>query len=93
MSLQLLIQEHRNPLLFFSGVSSVSTRDAKGPGDYGIGVFIGEEVDGVGDVDPRNTVMVDAETLLEAPLGGLTDLGIFSPTAKVLAFLKYQHPD
>jgi hypothetical protein len=33
----------------FSGVSSVSTRDAKESGDCGSGVFVAEEVDGVGD--------------------------------------------
>lgn len=77
----------------FSGVSSVSTRDTEGPGDYVIGVFIGEEVHEVGDVDSRNTIMVDAETLLRGPFGGLTDLGLFSPIAEVLVFLKYQHPD
>jgi hypothetical protein len=33
----------------FPGVSSVSTRDAEGPGHCGLGVFIAEEVDGVGD--------------------------------------------
>lgn len=55
----------------FSGVSSDSTRDAEGTGDYGIGVFLGEEVDGVGAVDSRNTIMVDAETLLEALLEDL----------------------
>lgn len=32
-----------------SEVSSVSTSDAEGPGGCGSGVFIAEEVDGVGD--------------------------------------------
>jgi len=82
MSLQLLIREHQNPLLFFSGVSSVSTRDAEGPGDYGIGVFTGEEVDGVGDVDSRNTIMVDAETILEALSEDLQTWDYFPPLPK-----------
>jgi hypothetical protein len=82
MSLQLLIQEYQNPLLLYSVVSSVSTRDDEGPGDYEIGVFIGEEVDGVGDVDSRNTTVVDAETLLEALLEDLQTWEYFSPVPK-----------
>jgi hypothetical protein len=81
MSLQLLIREHQNPLLFFSGVSSISTRDYEGPGDYGIGVFIGEEVDRV-DVDSRNTIMVDAETILEAHSEDLQTWDYFPPLLK-----------
>jgi len=42
------VQGHLGPLLVF-GVSSISTSDAEGPGDCGSGVFIAEEVDGVGD--------------------------------------------
>lgn len=93
MSLQLLVQEHQNPLLFLSGVSSVSTRDAEGPVNYGKGVFIiSEEVDG-GDEDSGNTIMVNTEKLLEAFLEDLQTWDYFPPTAKILAFLKYQHPD
>jgi len=36
-------------LPIFSGVSSVSTRDAAGPGDWGATVFTAEEVDRVGE--------------------------------------------
>ena len=78
MSLQLLIQEHQHPLLFFLE-SSDSTRDAVGTGDYGIGVFIGEEGNGVGNVDSRNTRMVDADTLLEALLEDLQTWDYFPP--------------
>jgi len=67
---------------FLGGVSSVSTRDAEGPGDYGIGVFIGQDVDGVGDVDSRNTIMVDTETLLEAVLKDLQTWEYFPPLSK-----------
>jgi hypothetical protein len=52
--------------IYFSGVSSVSTRDAEGPWDCGRGVFIAEEVHGVGDMESGDTTMVDVETLLEA---------------------------
>jgi len=47
----------------FSGVSSVCTRHAKGPGDCRRGVFVADEVDGVGDKGSGDTMMVDAETL------------------------------
>jgi hypothetical protein len=47
----------------FSGVSSVCNRHAEGPGDCGRGVFVAEEVDGVGDKGLGDTTMVDAETL------------------------------
>jgi hypothetical protein len=33
----------------FLGVSSLSTRDTEGPGHCGSGVFIAEELGGVGD--------------------------------------------
>jgi len=46
--IHLLVQRHLGSLLFF-GDSSVSTSDAEGPGGCGSGVFIAEEVDGVGD--------------------------------------------
>jgi len=61
----------------FSGVSSDSTRDAEGTGDHEIGVFIGKEVDGGGTVDSKNTIMVDAETLLEALLEDLQTWNYF----------------
>ena len=35
-------------LLFVFGVPSVSTRDAEGLGDHGSGLFIAEDIDGVG---------------------------------------------
>jgi hypothetical protein len=47
----------------FSGVSSVSTRDAEGPGDSGSGIFIAEEV-GVGDKWSGDTTTVDVQILL-----------------------------
>jgi hypothetical protein len=39
----------------FLRVSSLSTRDAEGTGHCGSGVFIGEELDGVGDKQSDNT--------------------------------------
>ena len=59
--LQLLVQEHRGPLVFFA-VSSISTRDAKGPGHCGTGVFIMEEVYCVGDRWTRYVTTVNVET-------------------------------
>jgi len=47
----------------FSGVCSICTRHAKGPGDCQRGVFVAEEVDGVGDKGLGDTMKVDAETL------------------------------
>ena len=47
----------------FSGISSVCTRHAEGPGECGRGVFVAEEVDGVGDKGSGDITMVDAETL------------------------------
>ena len=46
-------------------ISSISTRQAEGPGECGSGVFIAEEVDGVGDMGLGDSTMVDAETFLE----------------------------
>jgi hypothetical protein len=68
----------------FCGVSSISTRDAEGPGDCGSGVFIAVEI-GVGDKGSGNTTMVDAETLLEV-YGTI----LASSTAKVSGFTEYQ---
>jgi hypothetical protein len=34
--------------LYFSEVSSISTKDVEGPADCGSGVFIAEEFDGIG---------------------------------------------
>jgi hypothetical protein len=48
----------------FSGVSSVSTRHADGPGNCGSGVFIAEEVERVGDKESGDATMIDVETLL-----------------------------
>jgi hypothetical protein len=45
--------------------SSISTRQAKGSGECGSGVFIAEKVDGVGDMGLGDSTMVNAETLLE----------------------------
>jgi hypothetical protein len=47
----------------FSGVPSLSTRDAEGTGHCGSGVFIGEEFDGVGDKGSDNTTTADEQTL------------------------------
>jgi hypothetical protein len=52
----------------FLGVSSPSTREAGGPGQCGSGVFIGEEIDGVGDKGSDNTTTADSWTLFEALL-------------------------
>jgi len=46
-------------------ISSISTRQAEGSGECGSGVFITEEVDGVGDKGLGDSTMVDTETLLE----------------------------
>jgi hypothetical protein len=51
-----------------SGVSSLCTSDGKEPGDCGSGVFIGEEIDGVGDKRSGATT-VNVETSLETFLG------------------------
>jgi hypothetical protein len=45
--------------------SSISTRQAEGPGECGSGVFRAEEVDGVGDKGLGDSTVVDAETHLE----------------------------
>jgi hypothetical protein len=73
----------------FSGVSSVCTRDAEGPGDCESGVFITEEDDGVGDKGSEDNTTVDVGTLLWK----LLNLGLFFTTAGVSEFLKYQFLD
>ena len=50
----------------FSGVSLVSTTDAKGSGGCESFVFIAEEVDGVGDKESGSTIIVHVGILLEA---------------------------
>ena len=62
----MLVQGHQGPFLFFSGVSSVSTRYAEGPADCGSGVFIAEEVDEVGEKGLGNTKPVNVQTLVKA---------------------------
>lgn len=52
----------------FLGVSALFTSDTEGPGQCGSGVFIGEELDGVGDKGSGNTTMAHAWTLFEALL-------------------------
>jgi len=52
----------------FWGVSSLSMRDTEGPGHCGSGVFIREELDGVGDKGSDNTTTAHAWTLFEALL-------------------------
>jgi hypothetical protein len=54
----------------FSGVSSLSTRDDEGTGHCGSGVFIGEELDGVGDKGSGNITMADERTLIKELLKG-----------------------
>jgi hypothetical protein len=63
--LQLLVWGCQDPLLF-SGVSSISTKDAKGPGHCGSGIFIAEGVDGVGNKESADTTMSHVDTLLDA---------------------------
>jgi hypothetical protein len=61
--LQMLIQWHQCPLVHFL------------PGmlkDCGSGVFIAEEVVGVGDIDSVDIIAVDVDML-----GGLPDMGLF----------------
>jgi hypothetical protein len=53
-------------LSIFSGVSSVSTKDAEGPGNCCSGFFIPKDVDGVGDNGSGDVKTVDVLTLLEA---------------------------
>jgi hypothetical protein len=55
-------------LSMFSGVSSVFTRDAEGPGNCGSGIFTAEEGDGVGDKWSGDTTVVDVEILVQAIL-------------------------
>ena len=47
----------------FYGVSAVSTRDAEGPGGCQSGVFVEEEVDGVGDIGSGAITTVDVMIL------------------------------
>jgi hypothetical protein len=74
----------------FSGVSSVSTRGAEGPGDCGSGVFITEEAEVAGDKGSGNTTSRDT---LGCLFGELPLLGLFSSIAEVSGFLEYQHLD
>jgi hypothetical protein len=67
----------------FSGVSSVSTRIAEGPGDCGSGVFIAEEVDGIGDRVSGDNHNGRCRDTLAGTSVGLPDLGLFSVTAEV----------
>jgi len=69
-------------------VSSVSTKDADGPG-----VFKAEEGDSVGDKESGDTTIVNVQTLLQ----GFWDLdvetsilGLFSSTANISGFSDYQ---
>jgi hypothetical protein len=50
-------------LSVFYGVSSVSTSDGGGPGDYRCWVYTVEEVDGVGDKRTGVVIAVDIEAL------------------------------
>jgi hypothetical protein len=45
-------------------ISSISTKQAKGSGECGSGIFIAEEVDGVGDMGLGDSTVVNAETFL-----------------------------
>ena len=47
----------------FLGVSALPTRDTEGPGHCGSGVFMGEELDRVGDKGLDNTTTAHAWTL------------------------------
>jgi len=89
--LQLLVQWHLGPLLFFLGVYSDSTRNA-GPIDCGSGVFTDEEINGVGDMGSRDTATIDVQMLLKVCLKD-PHLGLFSSTAEVPVFLEYQLMD
>jgi len=63
-------------------VSSVSTRGAEGPGDYGPDIVIVEEVDGVVHKWSGNTTTVTVETLLEAFLKGFQTWDSFPQVLK-----------
>jgi hypothetical protein len=73
-------------------VFSDSTRDAKGPGDCGSGVFIAEEA-GVGDKESRDSHSNQCRDMLGGTSVGLPFLGLFSSTAKILGYPMYQHPE
>jgi hypothetical protein len=52
-------------LSVYFGVSSLCTRAAEGPGDYGSGIFMAEEFDGVGAEGLGDTTELHVETLLK----------------------------
>jgi hypothetical protein len=65
----------------FCEVSSVSIRDAEGPGECGSEVFIAQEVDGIGDKGSGVTT-VDVETNLGAFLEDFQTLDHFPQLPK-----------
>jgi hypothetical protein len=87
--LQLLVQGHQGLICVFWS-SSISTRDAEGPGNCGSGVFVAEEVEVAGDKGSGSTTCRDT---LEGVFGELSRLRLFSSTAEVSGFLKCQHLD
>jgi hypothetical protein len=46
-------------------------RDAKGPEDFELGIFIAEEVDGIGDMESGDTTRVSVGTFIGAFFVGL----------------------
>jgi hypothetical protein len=69
------------PPSIFSVVSAVSTRDSQGPGDCGLGVFIDEEVDGVGSEGSGDTTVA-----IETWRPKFADLELSSSSAYILVF-------
>jgi hypothetical protein len=56
--------------------------DAEGQGDCELGVFIAEEVDGVGDKEPGDTTRVSVGTLIVAFFVGLQTWDCFPQLPK-----------
>jgi hypothetical protein len=77
----MLAQGYQGPILYFLEIFSFH-RDAEISGDCGSGVFIAEEVNGVGVKRSQGTTIVNVETLLPKPL----HLGLFSSTSQVSGF-------
>jgi hypothetical protein len=74
--LQLLVDGCQESLSISSGVSSVSTKEAEGPGGCGSGVSIAEDVDGVREKRSGDNHNGGCRDILGGFYVGLPDLGI-----------------